>query len=348
MRRNSWCLLVFFVFGFIASACSDDGFRLPFEPDPDPPVEPDPGPTEHDPAVYTIQTWNVFGFDGGFFDGNVYGPPRITYYPEFAEMIKTNQPDVLCLQEVTGEYGQETGEMLNFASALIDVNYPMPYYARTSRGDGLKSEAYYSRYPVSNVEEIARSGDIQWNTMRIIQRFKVTFPGNVGVWFYNCHFSSAREEYYLEFRKKEARGLANYILAKHDVEKELIVLIGDMNTVDNFDWPIGLVGENTQEPARMPTGNPVDCTVAYLEFRHTLDPAKYFTSLTRLEIYPETSFFYDPQYPNDTDWLPLDHIILSPRLYDYHYVPGSAKLIGEGSWADNPSDHKTMRLQLEL
>ncbi|MDR2734843.1 MAG: endonuclease/exonuclease/phosphatase family protein [Spirochaetota bacterium] len=320
------------VFALILSACSmfDEPRIGPVDP-VDPGWQPE----------YTIMSYNICGFDKGFYIGTG-GDERITQYYEIAGIVKTNNAAVLCMQEVSNGFGEAANLLQNFDRALRDIDHAMPYYARTSYSDGLNSVAYSSRYPVSEVSELGNTPGASWTIMRSVQRYKVTFPGNVDVWFYGCHFSSATEPYYAALRKNEARNLAQYIRERHDLRTERIIILGDMNTIMAEDWPVGLIDEAQIIPEKTPTGSPTDSTLAWLLFLYTLDPSVFFTSLTHLEIYPTATYMIEP------DWFPLDHFILSPVLYKEHYVPDSTRLLQVGGFDENPSDHYPMVCKLSF
>jgi len=287
-------------------------------------------------AVYTIFTYNVEKFDKGVTGSAARPNGTTTYFTEIAMIMKTNVVDVVGLNEVSN---LNSGEADAFANALSTAGHAMPYYQFSSRSDGYNCNAYYSRYPVSNVSEIGMLGTTtNWGGTRTVYRYKVTFPGNNEVWFYGCHLKSGTDSASAGRRRDEATGLGNFIRAHHDINTEYIVVYGDMNTMNTEDWPAGLVGNNNAGQA--PTGSADGSTVALLEHRNQPNPAEYFTSLTRAGIYPNTTMF---NYPNG---MPLDHIVLSPALYNNHYVVNSIRRIGTGSEALNPTDHYGVRLQL--
>jgi endonuclease/exonuclease/phosphatase family metal-dependent hydrolase len=333
MRRvyNRHTIIVL-VFALILSACStiDDG------------ITDDDEIWNGEPSVYTIMSYNICGFDKGFYIGTG-GQERLTYYYEIAEIVKTNNASVLCLQEVSNGWGKEPQLLQNFIQALSRLAHPMRYFAQTSYSDSLNSVAHCSRYPVSSVAELPPSPENPnqtWERMRTVQRYKVTFPGKIDVWFYGCHFSSATDEEYAALRKGEAKNLAKYIREHHDLRTERIMILGDMNTIMAEDWPQDLIAEPI--PTKIPAGDPRNCTLAYLLFHDTNDPSVFFTSLTALEIYPTATYMEEP------DWFPLDHFILSPVLYKNHYVPASTKLLKAGGIDENPSDHYPLICKLLL
>jgi endonuclease/exonuclease/phosphatase family metal-dependent hydrolase len=288
----------------------------------------------------------------------------------------TNKMDVAGMQEFTGPTDQTI-----LAGELSSFSWPMLYYnmySTSGYGDGWIACGYFSRYPVDSVATVGKGsgslGSGYWTSTptRAVYRYRVTFPSNSGpkqVWFYNMHLKSGTGD--TERRKAETLGLAKYILDNHDVKNEYIVLTGDMNTMNAADWPYTLPPMNGGDPAVQPgpgntcTGEPGECTVDYLEMRHQPDSTQYFTSLTRKEIYPNTTF---RSYP---DGLPLDHIVLSPAFFKYDsnlktaYVEGSAKRIAvdlglqfTNTWNDvnnpdnnnrrNPSDHLGVVARIRL
>jgi endonuclease/exonuclease/phosphatase family metal-dependent hydrolase len=295
-------------------------------------------------SAYTIFTYNVEKFDRGVGSGNAPRPyGTVTYFSEIATIIKTNDADVLGLAEVTDA---NPGEADNFAAALGAVSWPMPFYHFSSRSDSYNCIGYYSRYPVSDVSEIGRSGAITWSATRTIYRYKVTFPGGHEVWFYSCHLKSGQDSGSVQRRVAEATGLGRYIRANHNVKTDYIVVMGDMNTMNALDWPSDMPPSNDDTPAsgfdatKIPKGNPTGCAVSLLEHKNQPDSAAWFTSLTREYIYPATTM------PGWDKSCPLDHIVLSPALYNDHYVVDSMKMVNTGSLEQSPSDHYGVLCQL--
>lgn len=274
----------------------------------------DPGATGG-PTVLTIATYNVEDFTKGV------DIPGGSYYAAIAAIVATNEVGVLCLNEVQDNDGDEA----NFTAALNAAGWPMPYHGFTSMSDGYNANGYCSRFPVSSVSEILPP--YTYNT-RTIQRYKVTMPSGAVIWFYGCHLKSLTNATAQEKRESESLNLANYIRSNHNPDTDYIVILGDMNTMNTEDWA----------NATTINGN---ATVNYLELKDDADPSNNFISLTRTDIYPDTTAW---NYPSG---LPLDHIILSPALYG-KYVPGSIKKVGSGTAGSNPSDHYMVKLQVEL
>ena len=299
-------------------------------------------------AVYTIFTYNVNGFDRGWNQAGA----RPKEHARIANIMKTNMVDIVNLTEVLqGEdaHGKKAQDVTDFNAALNNAGYPMRYSGSSGVSDGWNNIAYFSRYPVSQAREIGRSGfSPNWGGTRTVYRYKVTFPGNKQVWFYGCHLKSGQDS--VRKRADEAAGLGKYIRQNHNVETEFIVVYGDMNTMNALDWPdtMGACNDNTPESgfdaSKRPKGSPTGSAVALLEHRNQNDPSKYFTSLTRLYIYPETTM---PGWPKSC---PLDHIVLSPALYKNHYAAGSAKRVGQGTQGanGNPTDHYGVIAQLKF
>jgi len=234
-------------------------------------------------------------------------------YDTIATIIKTNQADVLNLCEVENNGGDEA----NFASALTTTGWTMNYHSFSSMSDDYNSIGTFSRYSISDVSEI-----LDPPGPRSIYRYKVTFASGSAVWFYGCHLKSGTTLSDQNERIAQAQALANYIRANHNLVTDYIVLLGDMNTMNSGDWT---------------SGN----TVSLLELKDDANSSNDFTSFGRTVIYPNTTTF---NYPSG---LTLDHIIVSPALMN-KYVSASAKRIGSGYAADNPTDHYAVRIKITL
>jgi endonuclease/exonuclease/phosphatase family metal-dependent hydrolase len=353
--RSVIALIALLALGFSFAACGDDNRS----------------------GTYTIFTYNVDGFDRGWNGPTGSRPLRTSQdgleHDRIAEIIKTNQVDVLGLNEIL--QGQNIAsprrthqDAADFKAALEEVGWPMPHYAHSSVSDGWNNNAYFSRFPVSNAGEIGRGSHLpNWNGARTVYRYRVTFPGDNHVWFYGVHLKSGQASTDVEIRRREATGLGNFIRENHNTETELIVVYGDMNTMNTLDWPSTMGPSNDDGTrdrpsgqagsgfslSRIPTGVPGLSIVCLLEHRISGIPAaRHFTSLVRAYIYPDTTI---NTFEEST---PLDHIILSPTLYRDHYVPYSVRLVGPGYGRQgsrtnpngnyNPSDHHGVLAQIRF
>jgi len=357
--------MVVLVFGL--SVCSDEGGKGSLTDDErwQEYVEPTTPPSGA--AKYTIMTFNVDGFDRGWTpDKDASRPARVPQYSWVANIIKTNAVKVLGLIEILDGMAtipslnnKETHDLDDFNTALTAASYPMAYRGvyPVGAGDGANNIAYCSTVPVSDASTVRSYPDSSTvNFTRSIYKYKVTFPGDNVVWFYSAHLKALNDGQVQ--RQKEAKMLANYIRANHDLKNDYIVVYGDMNTVHKDDWPKGVL-PNALVATNNPSGSASDCTVAWLEFRTGDDTDEFFTSLTRKYIYPNPTFLQGFSQYAMTNGLPLDHIILSPALYKNHYVPGSIKAIGTNTVQvgndtvsasvqgnRNPSDHVPVLCQL--
>lgn len=328
-RRKVLCMLfVLLAMGLCFSVCSDD-----------------PAPT---PISYTIMTYNVNHFQYGASWGVLPRPSSVNLsHNGIANVVKTNAPDVLGLNEVSTADDEEL-----FAGLLNNLEHPMPihHFSGFTDGDNYIRHAYYSRLPVSEVSEIGGPDGIEgFQSVRKILKYKVSFPkargGTADVWFYGCHLQAFNGEPNETIRYNEAKAFNGYIRAHHNLKTDYVVIWGDMNTNVGRDWPSNRGLGPANNTAENPRGTPGDCTIDYLEMRNGSDPDEYFTSLTLAGVYPHTTYA-------TATWatgLPLDHIILSPALYNTHYVGESVKRLSAGDYqgvGQNPTDHYPVRCQL--
>jgi len=319
-------------------------------------------------ARYTIMSFNADGFDRGWYPGktNSFSNPdfRTKQHEWVANIIKTNAVDLLGLVEVlegTDRKGKTAHDLADLWTELTNKSYSMPqgriYGVTTGDGDNCIAVCGKSTIPISDYDAIRDNDGTRFT--RSIYKYKVTFPGNNVVWFYSAHLKALTGADDQAGRKAEAKALANYIRANHDLKNDYIVVYGDMNTVSPGDWPNVLQGAFPLAATNYPSGSPTDCTLGYLEMRTGDDTEEFFTSLSRKYIYPNPTFRQGISANILTNGLPLDHIILSPALYKNHFVPGSAKVVGADrvqvgsdtvsqAMQDtrNPSDHLPVTCQL--
>ncbi|MDR0457583.1 MAG: hypothetical protein LBH10_00925, partial [Burkholderiaceae bacterium] len=152
-----------------------------------------PAPASHHAQPLRVVTYNIHKGVQGF------GPVRRLEIHNLALAIEMLDADMVCLQEVRDMSHRHQYVLEEFAQVLEELAYPLPYIGPTSllgALDGIDAVAYLSRYPVSEVSDLGGVDD--WPIMRKVQRYKVTFPGNVDVWFYGCHIISSADPDYAE------------------------------------------------------------------------------------------------------------------------------------------------------
>jgi len=272
-----------------------------------------------EPALYrlddylTVATYNVENFD--------LGGEQAPQYGNIAAFVKNEGVEVLLVNEMQ----TNDGDIAGFTEALKALDYAMPYFGSTLMSDGYNAIAAWSRYPLSGQSEVLGT-----DGPRTILRFKVT-AGNRDIWFYGCHLKSGPDLSSFNRRVDQSAALEQYVKVNHDPVNDLIVLLGDMNTMGYED------GDNVNEDFA-PAG-----TLEKLELKSDGTGANDFIPVNHKQIF--SSYTY-PGY-NEIYKSLLDHIILSPTLYENHYRSGSVRVprpAGDGTYG--PSDHYPVVLEL--
>lgn len=289
-----------------------------------------------------------------------------TAYDGVAALIRDNNIGVVCLQETqegsstTDTYGDGSissrGDVTEFNKALSAAGYPMRYYAFSSDG-GFRRDfmSVWSKYPIYDIASIRPntmvdpSTGIVYGGYRPILRFRIRNRGK-DIWFYNMHLKSNAGgivEQNAARRRAQSYHLMRYITRYHNPETDLIVLLGDMNTM-----PMDYDG----------SGN---STIDYLTFRYDnpWNTANDFVPVNLKHIGAVTNTVNDTYdagtpgttHPGEVGGYPdatFDHIILSPTLYNKYYVQGSIEIIykwDQGGGANQGyADHCPLMLQLQF
>lgn len=262
------------------------------------PETPDAGAS----VAVTIATYNVEKFDLG---GDAKGQ-----YAHVAAFAADAAVDILVLEEVQKDANGD--DEVEFSAALDEQMYPMPYVGFSSMSDGFNALAVWSRFPLSDLEEI-----LPLNT-RSVYRFASEINGT-RVLFFACHLKSGSDEDAFETRRAEAERLARYITAEVDLNPYPVVVLGDMNTMTDADFA-------------------ASGTLQILTLSANGDELLMPVNWTNL---PDM-----PTYPSTGDI--LDHILLSPSALSA-YVEDSVEVSQpEGDGPFGPSDHYPLLLTLQL
>jgi endonuclease/exonuclease/phosphatase family metal-dependent hydrolase len=256
--------------------------------------------------VVTIASYNVEDFD--------LGQEAEGQYDHIAAFVADNKVDILAAVETQKDANGDDEQL--FKVALEDISYSMPYRGFSSMSDGFNAFAVWSRFPLSDMEEILAD-----NT-RTVYRFAATVNGE-SVIFLACHLKSGDDAESSTRRQVEANRIESYIVDNFDPTEENIVILGDMNTMSESDFA-------------------VQGTLSYLSLKsnNPQNSADDFTPVNFTELQDT------PTYPSTGDI--LDHILLSPLAWT-HYVPGSVKIVapaGDGPFG--PSDHYPVLLDLSI
>ncbi len=182
--------------------------------------------------------------------------------------------------------------------------------------DGYNASAVWSRYPLSNFEEI-----LSENT-RTVYVFNAAV-NKKNVLFMSCHLKSGGDTKSVAIRIEEAHRIEKYISDNLEPSIGDIILLGDMNTMSAADRSSG----GTIDILSLRSNNPDDETDDFY-------PVNYI-ELPNIFTYPLSKAI-------------LDHIILSPPARQ-KYIPNSIKiptLYGDGPFG--PSDHLPVVIKLNI
>jgi endonuclease/exonuclease/phosphatase family metal-dependent hydrolase len=268
--------------------------------------EDDAGRDNSEKDIITIASYNVEDFD--------LGQESEGQYDHIAAFAADNAVDILVFVETQKDANGD--DELLFSAALEDALYSMPYRGFSSMSDGFNASAVWSRFPLSDLEEILLE-----NT-RSVFRFTARISGEEAV-FLACHLKSGDDTESAGTRQNEARRIESYIVDNLDPRSKNIVILGDMNTMSDSDF----ITPGTLSFLSLKSNNP----------QHSADD---FIPVN-LTLLPNTPTY--PSYGNI-----LDHILLSPSLWA-HYVEGSVTVpapAGDGPFG--PSDHYPVMLDLSM
>ncbi len=271
--------------------------------------------TPSEETEFSVVTYNVEDFD------------RHPYsYGMIANYVK--DADIIGFQEIQPE------DESPFNEKLLSKRTIFPYYEVSSVGGYPDNHlAYWSRFEVkqsvilqqNSYPDPAAGTNTSLFGLRPIHGFEVNIRDEYSIWFYNLHLKAqvpwGETNKNLSQRRAQAYLLKEYILANHDTANDHIIIFGDVNSA------LGLDFDDTN-------------TMGILTFRFSNpDNPNRFTPIN-VKYLPDNAWthtIYDSR---------LDHIILSPKVYE-RYVEGSVEIVAmTNSGALEPSDHYPVSIRL--
>jgi len=282
-------------------------------------------------------------------------------YDKIARFLQTNKVDVVLFQEfqpgsdMDNLYDDGTvgsaGDTFWLNRSMKKAGYVLPYNAYSLNGGGrLDYVAGFSRYPIKNVMSVWPEQMQDPNTGKLfkgyrpILKFMITYKGR-DIWFYNMHLksNSGGDPSNIEMRRAQAKHLADYMVINHNLEKDLIVLGGDFNSLTNDYDGSGA------------------CTLDYLCLRYD-DPFNTANNLVPVNltlIGGETNAGTSIEYASSNVGVTyfdrgafastLDHLVASQALFkyvDYVKIPNDPSVTGPDAAYAGASDHYPMFMVL--
>lgn len=246
-----------------------------------------------------------------------------------AQAVKDMGAHVLILTETEGTVGQSGYDIGPFQSALSSIGWALPYsaYAEVGYADDI---VVLSKYQITGSMEILQPGS--WPREGIQATLKVAnlsgdyiYVSVIGLHL-KASFNIDEGLEYVTQRINQAHALADYLRSLHgtDLSTANVLVAGDMNT-----W---LPGDRS--PAQT-------CTLGYLRLLDDADSTNNFHAVNE-ELLPAT----ETQRLGSV----LDHVILSPALWD-RYVIGSIQVVDTTTHVADMldlSDHFPVLLELAL
>jgi len=318
------------------------------------------------PDNLTIMTYNVEDFAYNVNNEKPNSDDSTTAYDGVAQILADNDVGVVCFQETqegssrADRYGDGSlssqGDVTGFNTAVQALIPEMRYYAFSIDG-GFRRDylSVWSRYPLYDITSIKPPTMLDPATgiimpgYRPILRFRIRYRGK-DVWFYNMHLKSNAGgviEQNMAKRRAQSWHLARYIIRNHDPEHDLIVVLGDMNTMpEDYDGS----GNSTIDYLCLKYDNPFNSANDF-----TAVNLKHIGAITNSSVPTVEAATPGTTHPGDSQGFAdatFDHILLSPALYDRYYVSGSIKIIKKWDKGDNDergyADHLPVMLKLQF
>ncbi|MDR2733278.1 MAG: endonuclease/exonuclease/phosphatase family protein [Spirochaetota bacterium] len=310
-------------------------------------------------------TFNVEDCDGGY-AGTEVQSVLDSRALEIVDIIKDKNIDVVVFQEIQpgsgthDKYGDDSrssnGDVSTMNRAFIKRDYIMPYYAFNSAGSIRRDFiAVWSKIrPTGIVSVFPTDGGFDPSTgnkyrpSRPILRFRVQH-GSHDIWFYGCHLKSNSGgviEQNAGNRRAQAFHLARYIMRNQNPEKDLIVILGDMNTMEeDYD---AKSGNATMDFLCLRYDNPFNLANDFIPVNLneigavTNSPVPLWGAGTLGTTHPGSD--NGTGYSDAT----FDHILVSPTIYNGgYYAPGSINIIRKSRrFGGGPADHFPVMLTL--
>lgn len=251
----------------------------------------------------TIMSWNVEQF-------LAQNP-----YINIASIVKRSKADILMISESQSESGEDEKTL---ATALSELKWPMPYHAYATYWDGL---GVFSRYPIKSTAQVVYSSG-----PRNIYQVVILLPNNQEITLYGAHLKSGTDLYSFEKRLSQSSDLATYIRRYHDLSRDQVIILGDMNTMGTTP------GEPNED---FEAGSTLD----RLCLKDDDDPNNDFIPVNKTYL-PEVDTHHWPSL--------LDHIILSPGAMVDYIENSISVLLTPWSGIYTYSDHRPVILQLSI
>ncbi|MDC7126723.1 MAG: endonuclease/exonuclease/phosphatase family protein [Spirochaetales bacterium] len=240
-------------------------------------------------------------------------------YTAAAEFVSSEEVDVIVMEETQSD--DEAG----LESALKIEGITMPYTSYCAANSGEDGFLIFSKYEIENTGKVAYSSavdPVSGDTMsfayhRPVYCFEIVFNEHEVV-FYVCHLDSGTAETDQKRRRAQSSALRQYILSNDDTSSGYIVILGDMNTMgDGINRDGGLIGPSDFTDNELDfdiKGSTVDTigTLGHLLMKADSDSINDFISIN-YSLLPKKR---TQQYKTSTYLSLLDHIIVSPSLYE--------------------------------
>lgn len=316
------------------------------------------------PDTLWIMSYNVEDFSYNVNNEKPNSSDSTTAYAGVVSILRDYNIGVVGLQEVqdgsstTDTYGDGSissmGDVRGFNEAQVAANYKLPYYAFSSDG-GFRRDytAVWSKYPIHDVTSIRPdtmrdpSTGIVMSGYRPILQWRIRYRGK-DIWFYNAHLKSNAGgviEENAAKRRAQAWHLSRYIQRYHNPEKDLIVILGDMNTMpEDYDGS----GNSVIDYLSFKFDNPANTRNDFVPVN-----LKHIGAVTNTIVDTVDAGTPGTTHPGDANGYPdatFDHILLSPTLYNKYYVQNSVQILyrWDGSTPRGYADHCPVLLQLQF
>lgn len=244
-------------------------------------------------------------------------------------IIKENNIDIIVIEEHPGKM-----------SLPLSKDYKKVSSDNGNKGDTSDDNiVVYSRQPILSynkvcvnktyMDPVSKKSMSMENTRQPLY-VKLSINGKI-VHLYGTHLKSGigDEEITLQTRRAQSYALQTHIRSKHDIKKDYIVICGDFNTVIKPKY------NALKQPANDDFDK--DGTLSYLSFTDDEDKTNDFVAINYSYLANEPTYF------NSSDNGMLDHIILSPALYQL-YIRDSIRIIK----TPVASDHYPVTIKLEV
>ncbi len=286
---------------------------------------------------FRIATYNVEDFgNSGVTDS----------YNKIASFMKSENINLMALQELqpgshpadSGEwnYPANNGDAIAFDNAIRDSGIDTTNFVFSDNGglSGVYGDylACWSQPQIIEATTILQATyadpisteSFNFASLRPVLRIKIDWQGHI-IWLYNLHLKAQSfpfADYPDDIKKRRAQAdvLRQFIQTNHNPENDNIIILGDLNTTLAEDFSTA----STMDILTFKIDNPANTNNDFIAVNLTELPADSWTH----SVYQSR----------------LDHIILSPNLYNNYYVKGSIRVVAHP--VNDPSDHYPVVLGL--